>query len=1326
MKNVRRIRIGLVACLVASGLALPTVATHATPAAPAAGGLPRPSDDATGSIDVAPAQPDAPAQPRLDAVLTKRLQSADEGSVTVEVVGVDASIAAAVTDAGGTLGRGGGGVYSVTVPARQLGHLAASTGISQVRTPIDIRAMTESHPPVPEGGWQGLSGYPVESWMTRGYKGAGSKVGVIGLFDTTVLATEQAGGEVPPIPSNHETCITSGAICPFGTPGQTWGNSLLEIVNDGAPEAPLYLAELGRLTDYYPVIDWFAANGVTIVMNPFVWPYDGVGNGTGPAAAIVDYAVSKGITWFNTAGDLAPSNWYTSYRGGHWSGLWSDPNNNRWLNFSGTDESLSIYCGSLLGLRWKDSGVGALTDYDLYITDYNIATHGNGVKKLLSGSNQAAGALPLEGNTGLRLCNTDPTKGPVYDGNKDGFISLWVQRTTRNAGSPTGDLFEIAANYGWLEYSTAEYSAGIPFADSTNPGEITVTGFSPGGQDWPSPGAGPTLDGRVKPDLVGYNCITTTLTGYADQYCNNSGYYGTEAAVATQVGWAAIARAGLKIEQPKDLVRYMTARNTAGVTPTSTQGYGWGQMYNSHPPVQGVPTHFVPSPSPQRILDTRPTSGGPIGVPTGTPMTPDQILNFTVPGFAGGQVTATAAVLNVTLVRATNYGYLQIYPLGGSYPGATSVLNAVAGQVRANTVVVPLGYSGQMSLYSSGGGHVIVDLLGFMEPESAEGTLGFTLGSGRLHPTTPTRVLDSRACIGIAACSGEPYPADTFVDLGLKGFVDPADAANVIPADATSVALSVTVDTPAAVGYMSVIPGGQTTTPTSNLNYDAGASLTTTVFVGLHDSPTGDVRVYLQRSAHLQVEVLGWFTGATGVGEQRGMFVPMTPTRLLDTRQPPHSKPIAHESVPVDATVKGVPTDAIAIMINNVSVSSVAPGEVQASATVPGDTPTFRNLSFPIADRVIAAATLTTLDRGAYELTTSASTHLVSDAFGYFISSRWQPFPTDVVTIGTHAANGDPISAPLIPHAASANGEFVIFFSYATALDATPTGTHWYRWQRSTGESTELPYASDGGVSISDDGKVVAFETYAHLTPAEANEFGMLLYAVNLDTLALQFVSRAPNGYSSHLAPDGLSIVSGYVFYDRLDFATHVHTPLGLPTTTSLAFTSSPEYAITFNHNASNCLVTRTRVSTLVQNSVNVPNCTFSGPVAYSADGSEMLVGDMSGAFRAVDLDTGAIVALAPTDLRVGGLRSVRLSTNGDFVYMTATDNGRFFRTNTATGVTTGWNLTANGDSLNGQLTFLVYVGDGSFAIAGCAATNLQSTPVSGLCIIDLTKLPAT
>lgn len=1342
MRNLRRARTGVVACVVAclaaAGLSVPRQAAGApSESAPGDSGspasvVPRPPADATGSDDIATQIADATPRPRLATELALAARSSSASLVTVEVRGNDAAVAVAVQRVGGTLGRGGGSSYLATIPANQLSAVATASGVTEVRAPVSIDQMIASRPNIDgaasttarrvEGGWSaGGPEQAVEKWHRAGLKGAGSKVGIVALFDPALLATEVTQGELPLIPAGQRRCVKGGVACTFGTPGQTWGNSLAEIVNDVAPEATLYLAEIGYVPDYYSVIDWFAANGVQILLNPVVWPYDGPGNGTGPGAAIIDYAVSKGIAWFNTAGEMGVNRTFSTYQGGNWAGYWNDPNNNGFLNFSGTDESITVYCGSLMGLRWRDSSA-VNTDYDLYISDFNYYTKGNFSKKLLSANNQAAGAVAVEGNTGLRLCNTNPALGTVYDVNKDGFVSLWVKRTTRTASSPVGDLLQIGVYFGWMEYSTSVYAASIAFADSANPGMVAVAsnGIS-NANDWPGMSEGPTLDGRLKPELVAWGCNTTRVDGIADGTCSH-GFFGSDGAAAVQAAWAAVARSGLGVQQPKDLIRYLTNRNTYGVVENNTRdGYGWGQMYNGLPPAPSVATSFRPLPTPVRILDTRgPASGGPIGVPTGTPMTADQLLQLDLPN---DLAYGTALVLNVTLVKATTTGYLQIYRKGASYPRATSALNAETGQTRANTVIVPTAAQVPIVVYSSGGGNVIIDVVGMMIAEPTDGVLSPNYGGGRFTPLTPTRIVDTRTCLGAPApCSGQPLAAGSFTDLTASGFVDPLDPDNVIPADATAIALSVTVDSPAAAGFMAVVPGAQTVVTTSNLNYDAGASLTGFAFVRLNPWELGEFRIFLKQSAHLQVDILGWFNKPTGVAEPEGMFMLMNPTRLIDTRQPPNAKPAAGSHVTVDTVTKGVPADATAVFVNNVSVKSDSPGELQVSAETPGSAP-FRNLTYPVAGKVIAAATISQLHEGSFVMSPSSSTHLVSDIAGYFVPKRQAGAPAGLVTPAMLAPDGSPPNAPLHLDSFTSDGEFALVHSDATNLDESPTGSHWFRWERATGEFIEIPYGGSE-VQMSDDGSAMLIWTSAQLVVADVdNSFDAYVYDLATPALTLIAEAWAANnvGPSRSISADGDVVTFWYAWLQRFDRTTGTYSAK-IPQQDGWwqMVSGNQQFGFTNWIRYQDSVLRRYNLADLTYEEVVVPNGSWL--LGVSRDGSTALM-------------AGRIVTFSPGNVTQFSMpahgswpdyatHTYSLTGNGSLVYATSSKSGALYRINSASGTSTRIELTNDGSMSNAEIANVQVTGDGHWALIETMATNLTDEPHGTIYLVDLTLIP--
>jgi len=117
--------------------------------------------------------------------------------------------------------------------------------------------------------------------------------------------------------------------------------------------------------------------------------------------------------------------------------------------------------------------------------------------------------------------------------------------------------------------------------------------------------------------------------------------------------------------------------------------------------------------TPNRILDTRNGAGG-----FNTKIGAGQTIAVQVSGLAGvpsmGSATPPqAAILNVTVVNPTAFGWFIIYPDGSTQPLASD-LNFNAGQIVPNLVVVKLGPSGKIDLFNaSGSSDAVIDVQGW-------------------------------------------------------------------------------------------------------------------------------------------------------------------------------------------------------------------------------------------------------------------------------------------------------------------------------------------------------------------------------------------------------------------------------------------------------------------------------------------------------------------------------------------------------------------------------------------------------------------------------------
>ena len=167
----------------------------------------------------------------------------------------------------------------------------------------------------------------------------------------------------------------------------------------------------------------------------------------------------------------------------------------------------------------------------------------------------------------------------------------------------------------------------------------------------------------------------------------------------------------------------------------------------------------------------------------------------------------------------------------------------------------------------AGSADVVVDLQGYFVPGAASGAY--------FVPLTPARIADTRSG------SGKPYAGQT---LGPSSYlnVQVAGVGGVPNAGATAVVLHVTATDTTAPSYLSVYPAGESLPLISTLNWVEGMTVANRVIVPL--GANGQITVYnASGSTDVVVDVSGYFTNSSGASGA-GLYYPMAPIRLLDTR----------------------------------------------------------------------------------------------------------------------------------------------------------------------------------------------------------------------------------------------------------------------------------------------------------------------------------------------------------------------------------------------------------------------------------------------------------
>jgi hypothetical protein len=148
------------------------------------------------------------------------------------------------------------------------------------------------------------------------------------------------------------------------------------------------------------------------------------------------------------------------------------------------------------------------------------------------------------------------------------------------------------------------------------------------------------------------------------------------------------------------------------------------------------------------------------------------------------------------------------------------------------------------------------------------------LPGGTSNPLTPSRILDTRTSNG-----GHDYQLGPGQTLTLQV----AGRGGVPSSDVTAVVLNVTVTDATANSYLAVWPSGLVRPTVSNINFHPGEAIPNLVEVALG---TGGQVSFFNAAGSVDViaDVEGWVGDNTNSYGQAGLFEPLPPERILDTR----------------------------------------------------------------------------------------------------------------------------------------------------------------------------------------------------------------------------------------------------------------------------------------------------------------------------------------------------------------------------------------------------------------------------------------------------------
>ena len=911
--------------------------------------------------------PRSAAAPRV-AHLDPRLQNALPASgntVSVAVSGDTAQAAAHVTALGGRVLAAAGGEISAIVPRGALVPLAGSPGVTSVTPPVRAVELTTSEGVAASGAgtWQNNTPTPC-----AGECGAGVKVGIVDAgFGTsqTMYTDEVNAGNLGTSPQLANENCTDNTSSPNPYVDQH-GLAVAEIVHQMAPQAQLFLYCVADNVGFASAEAAIEAAGVKIVNSSLGFPGDSRGDGSGASnstATTVKSAREHGILWIQSAGNEGID---------HWGGTLADSNNDGLLDVNGPNSEVDYvvvkYGGSASFIlqwdNWPTSNIGISLNFA------PSDSTGNPLPGTLQIVSQNPGTSPV-----LGACFEPGGGGSCIDSTSRTFFPNGTNQLFGVTAGLSGAFPHVRFDFSYYgevssnQFACSTFKAGggcqtynpkaatqsmsepasSPFALAVGAANVG-DGTTAAGTLEPFSSQGPTIDGRTKPDITGWDAVSSNLPEFSGRF------YGTSSAAPHVAGAAALVSAANPSMDAAQIQTFLEQRADSGKSlnsgaplnpPTNQYGHGLltlGPTPTATPVAPPVPVGYT-AVAPVRLLDTRVSN---------------QQLNgsSSLAVSVAGQVPAgtTAVAINFTGVNASASTAMSVYP-GPALPPSSNLNLSVADPTAAVFAIVTLNPATGSFMVHNGAGRVdvVIDLLGYFDPS----------GAGKFTSLTPHRVLDTRTAYG----GSGPMGGDATVT------VDPG-----VPGGSVAAVVNVTATDASGAGYLRVSPTCSGTTSTLNYNRRTRANMAVVMLSGGTFCITAH-----SWSTDVIVDVLG-YVGPSGAG-----YVALpSPVRIMDTRYGNQS-PVGAVGTQAQRTlfgagIFGVPYSASALMIGviGVSNSSVTYLSVFPGTSLPNPpTSTLNQLPAEVVPNAAIAGVDANRQFSVYNR--SGTNYIVVDLFGYFV-----------------------------------------------------------------------------------------------------------------------------------------------------------------------------------------------------------------------------------------------------------------------------------------------------------------------------------------------------
>ena len=380
------------------------------------------------------------------------------------------------------------------VPVARLPDLRAARSLLRIETPARFVALDVD---------SATALINADRWQAAGFTGHDVRVAVV---DNGFDGYQELLGSALPRRVQAVSFRADGAL----ENGTDHGTRAAQIVHRVAPGAELYLLNFETLTELSAAVDFILERDIEVVSFSLGFIHSGPGDGSGPVNEIVTRGAGGGATWVVAAGNWARQ---------HWAGPFVDSDADSIHEFARGEpqNGRTFRAGDLIivSLRWDDEWGAACSDYDLEL----FGPDGS----LVRASRRA------------QDCSGDPVEGLQVLATEAGRYEVRIVRAF--ADEPRDLDLMVVGSPGRRESLDRFVEAGSLSEPADHSSVVTVGAVSalePLVVE-PFSSRGPTIDGRVKPDVVAPTGLVGALEG-------GESFAGTSAAAPHVAGVAALLR----------------------------------------------------------------------------------------------------------------------------------------------------------------------------------------------------------------------------------------------------------------------------------------------------------------------------------------------------------------------------------------------------------------------------------------------------------------------------------------------------------------------------------------------------------------------------------------------------------------------------------------------------------------------------------------------------------------------------------------------------------------------------------------------------------------